>query len=275
MGNDKKARAVSIAVCVPIHNGGDHLRDCLQSIAQQTLLPEEIILVDNASRDSSLDHCHDFKRTYPDLNINIHHFDELAEMGANWNRATKLATSEYLKLLPCDDLLEPRCLEFQIRPFLQEEGIALVVSGKKLINQQGKLLFTLRPLQAGRHTRSSIRRAALNSPSNKLGEPGAGLFRRSDLLRLQGFRPDFKYFVDVEFWYRLLSEGDLWVVDPPLYAFRIHPGGASARSRKNAIREFILLNALHGNPAPTKRFYLKAKAWFYACFRSVLIKAIG
>jgi glycosyltransferase involved in cell wall biosynthesis len=46
---------MKLSVIVPVHNGGDGLRYCLETLAASTRLPNEVIVVDDASTDGSGD----------------------------------------------------------------------------------------------------------------------------------------------------------------------------------------------------------------------------
>lgn len=58
-----KAQAVSIVI--PVYNEEGHIKDCLDSIAAQTIKPFEVIVVDNNSTDASID----IARKYPFVKI--------------------------------------------------------------------------------------------------------------------------------------------------------------------------------------------------------------
>src|SRR5512133_1488721 len=47
-------QTADVCLIIPNWNGEQHLRECLDSIREQTLLPKQTILVDNGSTDSSL-----------------------------------------------------------------------------------------------------------------------------------------------------------------------------------------------------------------------------
>lgn len=48
-----KTQALSISIVIPVFNDQDHLEKCLQAIAGQTVMPDEVIVVDNNSTDDS------------------------------------------------------------------------------------------------------------------------------------------------------------------------------------------------------------------------------
>lgn len=52
LGVNKKA--LTISIIIPVFNDEDHLKDCLDSIQKQTVLPSEVIVVDNNCTDGSV-----------------------------------------------------------------------------------------------------------------------------------------------------------------------------------------------------------------------------
>lgn len=57
----RKSQALSISIIIPVFNEEDYLKDCLDSIAKQTVMPDEVIIVDNGSTDNS----RKIARSYP------------------------------------------------------------------------------------------------------------------------------------------------------------------------------------------------------------------
>ncbi len=46
--------ALSISVVIPVHNGGDSFHECLSSLAESAIAPDEIIVVSDADTDGFL-----------------------------------------------------------------------------------------------------------------------------------------------------------------------------------------------------------------------------
>ncbi|NBD35035.1 MAG: glycosyltransferase, partial [Chloroflexi bacterium] len=53
--NQRIGESAHVSVIIPNWNGAHHLPTCLDSLAAQTLAEHEVIVVDNASQDNSLD----------------------------------------------------------------------------------------------------------------------------------------------------------------------------------------------------------------------------
>jgi len=48
-------KALTLSIIIPVYNESDHLKRCLLSIQNQTILPNEVIVVDNNSTDDSVE----------------------------------------------------------------------------------------------------------------------------------------------------------------------------------------------------------------------------
>lgn len=113
MTTDQREDAVrgpAISVVVVNHNGGDYLRGCLASLAQQTYTNFETIVIDNASSDGSLDR---IGERPPGTQI-IRQDSNLGFAGGN-NLGARLARGQWLALLNPDAEAAPDWLAAMMR----------------------------------------------------------------------------------------------------------------------------------------------------------------
>ena len=120
------------SIAVPVRNGAFFLREALESALAQTYAPVEIVISDNASTDDTPLICSEFASRSP--YIRYSRSDELLPLADNWNRACRMASGEWVKLLAHDDLLEPHCLgriaqELSDLPTEWADSLALVGTG--------------------------------------------------------------------------------------------------------------------------------------------------
>jgi hypothetical protein len=135
--------------------------------------------------------------------------------------------------------LEPTCVEEQMDVLLDSPGrIALVSCHKKVIDLEDREILHRRTFPGGTlDGREAVKRSALDG-SNLIGEPAAGMFRKTDFLRAGRYRPCPTYTIDLDLWARLLTLGALHVIPKPLYRFRISPGSMSATLRGTQVADF-------------------------------------
>jgi GT2 family glycosyltransferase len=65
---DQNKKAVSVTVIIINWNSGAHLIECLSRLEQQTLRPEQVLIVDNGSQEEII---HDLEARWPRLNLVI------------------------------------------------------------------------------------------------------------------------------------------------------------------------------------------------------------
>jgi GT2 family glycosyltransferase len=100
MGNNFSSKEVVLSILIVNFNGKDFLGPCFDSIRQHVTIPYEIIVVDNASHDGSVEY---IKAYYPDINLIVS--DNNLGFAAGNNLAACSSKSNYLLLLNNDTLL--------------------------------------------------------------------------------------------------------------------------------------------------------------------------
>lgn len=94
-----------ISVIIPVFNVEDYLHVCLNSVLKQTYQDFEIICIDDASTDSSLEILQYF--TQKDSRIKILRNDSNRGPGFTRNRGLEVAKGKYISFLDGDDWLSP------------------------------------------------------------------------------------------------------------------------------------------------------------------------
>lgn len=97
-----------ISVIIPIFNAQNYLRECLDSVVNQSLRDIEIICVDDGSTDETPAILREYEEN--DSRVRVI-FQQNKGAGAARNNALQYATGEYLSILDCDDFFELNMLE--------------------------------------------------------------------------------------------------------------------------------------------------------------------
>lgn len=109
---------------IPCYRCKDSIGRAVNSILQQTLLPCEVILVDDASHDGTLEVLHELAKQYPgwlkviELNLNS------GAAGAR-NKGWAAAAHPYIAFLDADDSWHPEKIRIQYGHMLANESIAM------------------------------------------------------------------------------------------------------------------------------------------------------
>ena len=92
-----------VSVIVPVYNTEKYLRQCVDSIINQTYSNLEIILVDDGSTDKSGEICDDYGRI--DNRVKVVHKPNGGQSSAR-NHALNICSGEYVSFIDSDDWLE-------------------------------------------------------------------------------------------------------------------------------------------------------------------------
>ena len=97
-----------ISVIIPVYNVEKYLRECLDSVINQTLADIEIILVDDGSPDNCPQICDEY--ALKDNRIKVIH-KENGGYGSAMNVGLEKATGEYIGIVEPDDYIDSKMYE--------------------------------------------------------------------------------------------------------------------------------------------------------------------
>jgi len=213
-----------LSICIPTYRGAAHLGATIDSVLAQSFGDFELVVIDDNSPDDTAA----VVASYKDPRVRyIRNPNNLGPEG-NWNRCLDEGRGKYFKLLPQDDLLMSACLERQIAVLERDtaENIALVFCARHIV-VAGDRAVTVRGYPGGKlgviPGRAAIRQC-VRFGTNLIGEPGGVMFRKSLALQVGMFDATNKYVIDLDYWFRLLLEGDAYYSPEPLAAFRVSTG---------------------------------------------------
>jgi len=110
-----------LSVIIPVFNGRNFLVDALAGVQQQTLLPDEIIVIDDGSTDDSWA----LMESLVDDRIKILRQVHTGAAAAR-NLGIENSCGELLAFMDCDDLWEPEKLKLQVNLLQQKPEVGIV-----------------------------------------------------------------------------------------------------------------------------------------------------
>ena len=195
-----------VAVVIPNHDGMEILPDCLDAVLGQDVLPDEVVVVDDASRDDSRGM---LARRYPDVRV-VALATNRGFAGAA-NRGVAAVTAERAVILNSDARPHPGWMSALLaapRPatawawgsVLLQPGGALVESAGDLYRPTGVATKWLRDAPVGE---------VPELPYDVFAPPGAALMVRTDAFReLGGYDERYRlYYEDVDLAFRARRRG--------------------------------------------------------------------
>jgi hypothetical protein len=214
-----------VAVIIPVRNGERFIAQAIDSILSQTLVDLELLVVDDASTDRTVEIIH----AYTDPRLRVLRNPQRMGVSASRNRALAEAHPSYVAFLDADDIAYDQRLEQQIAFLEQHPRVALVGCHLDYIDADGKLLYSERPGQRPcnpEDVRMELLKRACILPSTATG-------RKSALIQAGGF-PQLDYAEDHDLWCRLALNHDLAILPDRLVAYRHHPNQATFKKISEA-----------------------------------------
>ncbi len=136
MISDNVSSQVLISVCIPVYNGDNYIRECMDSVLNQTEKNFELLVVNNCSTDQTANIVAEFD----DPRIRVFVNKSKLDIVSNFNRCIELAKGEFIVLLPHDDMLLPTALEVFSKALVSYLDVGLVYSSYYVIDEKGKKL---------------------------------------------------------------------------------------------------------------------------------------
>lgn len=106
-----------VSVIVPVYNSEKYLKDALDSLVNKTLKDIEIIIIDDASTDNSLNIINEYAKSYH--NIKVYHNNVNKGQGASRNIGIDAASGEYIGFVDSDDFIEKNMYETMYNSILE------------------------------------------------------------------------------------------------------------------------------------------------------------
>jgi len=233
-----------VSICMPAYNASRWIGDAIESALAQTWSNFELVIVDNASPDSTLE----IARSYSDPRIRVE--TNPTNIGAirNENRAIGLATGDYVKFLHADDKLAPDCVEEMMELASEDRRIGLVFSRREVTvegddvewtTQYAELHEKFSSLERNNDGRALFREL-LNTAfdRNWIGEPSAVMVTRRALEECGLYNPRLHQRPDLDLWTRIMLRYRVGFIDAPLCVYR-HHGDSSTASNQRVERDWL------------------------------------
>ena len=114
-----------LSVIIPVYNVDSFIDECLKTIISELNTETEVLLLDDGSKDSSLEKC----RRYESVNVRVFHHDNHG-VSYTRNRGISESTGEYIMFVDADDVLLPGWSEVVFSAI--EENLDIVYFSSKL-----------------------------------------------------------------------------------------------------------------------------------------------
>ena len=222
------------SIILPLKNGGEYARSCVNSILAQTYCDYNLIILDNCSSDDNLH----WLRNLHDNRIIIHTSALPLLIEENWARIKLVDKNEFMTMIGHDDILHPHYLETMERLIVKHPTASLYQTHFDYINVNGELLRACKPMEEIMNAAGFISAQCLQS----LDSSGSGYMMRSDDYNLLGGIPT-NYpgfiFADYELWINLIRMGYLATSAENCFAYRLNQSASQKMEAEKYQKSFF------------------------------------
>lgn len=117
-----------LSVIIPVHNVEEFLKQCIESVINQTYRELDIILIDDGSVDRSLEICKKFAEL--DQRIRYVHFSESGGAVRARQKGVELAYGNYVAYVDADDWMELDAFEKMMNSILETNADIVMSTGR-------------------------------------------------------------------------------------------------------------------------------------------------
>ncbi len=223
--------SISISVVIPTLNRCTTLPRALDSVLKQTLLPDEVIVVDNGSQDGTISM---LKTNYPAVVIIS---ATKRGVSAARNRGIAIAKGNWIAFLDSDDAWHPSKLEKQVKLHRKQSGYRLIHTDEiwyrcgRRINQMKK-----HKKSGGNIFKNCLALCCIS--------PSSVLVKKNLFQEVGNFNEDLPACEDYDLWLRVTMQEEVLYIDEPL-TFK-HGGHQDQLSNKYWGMDRYRITALEG-----------------------------
>ncbi len=225
--------APKISIVMPVYNAGRYLDAAIESVLNQTFRDFELIIINDASTDNSLE----LIFGYNDDRIRIITNESNQGITKSLNHALMICQAPFIARMDADDIMHSDRLKKQYDLMSTNSDIAVLATRIELINEDGDVTGNWNT-DAETISERDIRHVM--SKTNCIAHPS--VMMRMDIAREFLYRDNQKGAEDWDLWLRILNRGyRILKLDEVLLSYRIHPSSITASKKVEDVLEKRLL----------------------------------
>jgi len=205
-----------VTIGVSFYNAESYIENCVQSILNQSYKSIEIILLDDGSKDSSLERV----KQFDDTRIKIISDGENKGLISRLNQLVTIAEGDYFARMDADDVMFPDRIEKQLELFRGNPKIDIVFGDAVSIDKESNILGYKKSQEV--KDRNDVLKG--NYPIHPT------VMAKKEVLLNNPYKEGYFQMEDMELWYRLVDKCRFQNINQPLLFYR---EDSSNNSRKH------------------------------------------
>ena len=240
-------RPPDVSVVIPVHNGAQYVAQAIQSALDQEGVRVEVIVVDDASTDTTSAVVAAFGDRVQYVAL-----PKQTTSIATTTAGIALATGVLVGILHHDDYYLPGKLRRHVDVMRANSDVGLSYSAQHYVAPGGAHLWTLRsPVAHHDYVVPGVVELEHMMVQNYLNFSNA-IVRRSAYDAVGPYEEDLWFSAEWDMWTRLLMVSAVAYIDDPLVCYRLHPGSQTFTGSRDTTA-FLdqlqrVLDRIYGNP---------------------------
>lgn len=235
-----------VTICIPNYNYGRYLRNCLDSILNQTYENIEVHFSDNASTDDSYEIAQEYRKKFRKKGIYFKILENKRTVTSDKNSkfCVKDSEGEFICTLASDDAIKPTFIERCSAVLEYNPDVSAVMTHREEIDDNGKAR-QIPPFYNVDCIIDGEEQAAVHMMAG-IAIPGQRIVRKNVLNQMEPYLREFQVAGD---WYDnflYALAGNIAYITEPLCQYRVHNGNETNESELKllgSMEHYQLLNA--------------------------------
>ena len=206
-----------VTVYLVNHNYGKYIKLAIDSVLKQTFKDFELIIIDNGSKDNSLNVIKKYSSNEKVSTV----FQKNHSLTVTNNIAVRMARGKYIMRLDADDYLDIHALQAMINVLENNKNISVVFPDYWKIDKKGQILEIFR-----RHDFKKVK--LFDQPAHG----ACTMIRLSYLKEIGGYDESFDRQDGYDLWLRIFGKTKIQNINLPLFYYRKHDSSLSFNEKK-------------------------------------------
>lgn len=231
-----------LSIILASYNHAKYISDAIKSFLNQSFQDFEIIIIDDASSDNSIE----IIKSFDDKRITLIALEKNLGVSNAVNTGINLAKGKYIKLCASDDIMLPSLLKIQIDFLEKNPDYGVVFCGMEVIDEENNILHKkTKRFEKFFTSPNKTREEWLNYfffKGNCLGAPT--MMMRNDLMKeIAGFNPRLPQAHDFDMWVRsCMHDLNIYILDQKLVQYRRISNNANMSANTAKVRKRLIFD---------------------------------
>lgn len=229
---------MKFSILIANYNNGKYFKDCYQSILAQKYRNWEVIILDDASTDDSVEVI--TKMVGNDERFRIYHNQNNSGVGVTKSKLIELAQGEICGFVDPDDAILPTAISSGIEIYTKKQDVALTYSLFMMCDEK---LNPQKVFKGGKQ----VDNGSSYFFNNPIEIAHFVTFKKKIYNQTEKMDTSMKIAEDQDLYLKMYEKGKVYFINEPNYLYRMHFGGISQNENKQKSREYfakVIFNAM-------------------------------